>query len=60
MKDKLYPKHKPTSGRDFTYTTRERNVENTGLGIGAQSGVALPPPIVFRATIGKNGKPEKK
>jgi hypothetical protein len=59
----IKPKHVPSSGRDFTYTERERNYGNHGMSIGqgtGSAGVSLPAPIVYRAVLGTGLKPETK
>lgn len=56
------PHRIPTSGRDFTYSDRERHPRNHDLGTGKGAevggGVAMPPPIIFRAPLAGPGKPE--
>lgn len=59
-------KRTPNSHRDFTYTERNRDYGNQGLGIvqkptefgGMTSAVPLPPAIVFRAPLGNAAAPE--
>ena len=54
MKSKFVTKHVPTSGR----TPVGYRFSGNGLGIPSQGGVALPPPVICRAPLGKTGKPE--
>lgn len=56
MTDKLKPKHTPSGHRVASHRDR---YSGDGLGIPSQGGVALPPPVIMRAPLGKTGKPEK-
>jgi len=55
MKDKMKPKHTPDSHR---VASKRDRYSGDGLGIPSQGGVALAPPIIFRAPLGKTGTPE--
>ena len=55
--DKSAPKHIPDSHRVKSHRDRH---SGDGLGIPSQGGVALAPPVIFRAPLGKTGTPEGK